>query len=280
MIDRSRISRLRPIYLPQPVNRQHSLNQSLVAWWKCLPGLTGSQYFYDLLGLNKGTLTNMGSGSGWGGSPAPGGWGSLRFVAASSTYIDAGTSAVFDFPTQNFSVAFWVNPSSLPVGGFTPVSRGLYHVDGWYIFVDSSGRVWIAEQSSGVERSLRTTTGISAGSWTRVVAVRTGTSTAAIYFNGVPKSTTTGESAFGDGATSTRALAIGGPSSTGSLTGQEDSVKIWSRALTAAEVVWEYRDELNGCLDTLNRLGGLTAAQQQMAAFVNGEASFAGYVEG
>ena len=97
---------------PYRLNPRAPLNQGLVAKYICLPGMTGGQYWYDLCGKNKGTLTNMTSGYGWQGAIGrPGGWGAMRFDGVND-YIAIANSSKLDF-TSAYTISAWLYPPSL-----------------------------------------------------------------------------------------------------------------------------------------------------------------------
>jgi hypothetical protein len=84
-----------PVFGPDPVNRAHPLNDGLVTWWLTLPPTDGGLRWYDLLGLNHGTLANFGAGFGWRGTTRPGGFGQLTFDAAAGSAVDPASAAPF-----------------------------------------------------------------------------------------------------------------------------------------------------------------------------------------
>lgn len=256
-----------PIYTPAPVNRQHRFNRGLVAWYKCLPHLSGGRSWYDLMGLNPGTLTNMGAGSGWGGSPAPGGFGSLRFDGTND-YV----GVPLNLATKPSTLSLWMR-----VDVFGPS-------DGSPVFVHSGSHYWAY---NGSAKTLEFYNGnwrssgalaVSAGQWHHYCMVATTVDTT-MYFDGVQvynaaQVITTGSSTTALGA---RTDSLASPNI---LNGALDNIRSYSRALSAVEVAWLYQDERLGNPATLNRLGGLTAGQQARPWFVDGECSSARFVEG
>ena len=89
-----------------PVNRLHSLNRGTLSWHLGLANLTGGVKFLDLMGLNHGTLTNMGTGSGWSPTARQGGFSQIIFDGTNDT-IDCGTAYPM-FGTGDFTLAAWV----------------------------------------------------------------------------------------------------------------------------------------------------------------------------
>lgn len=227
-----------PIYLPQPVNRRHPLNRGLVAWWKVLPAWNSGNKWIDLMGLSPGTLANMGTGSGWGGSPAPGGLaGSMRFDGVNYTQVQFPGIAM----GTTCSAFVWMNALSGTDG------------DG-SIIVDSTGSVGLLWYNPthrlDVYYSGRHLGSIDLGigQWHRVGFTAVA-GLVTYYVDGKPDGTT--YSGF-PGFTAAR---IGSDLPGGDrLLGNMDSIKLYpSRALSPSEVAWEYLDERAGCLNTLNR---------------------------
>src|SRR5215475_14380364 len=64
---------------PTDLNTAHPLYPGLLAWWIVHPHLAAGPTWWTLIGQTHGTLTNMGSGSGWQPSTRPGRPGELRF---------------------------------------------------------------------------------------------------------------------------------------------------------------------------------------------------------
>jgi hypothetical protein len=91
---------------PLVVNRGHPLNRGRISWYLALPGINyGGARWYDLIGSNHGTLTNMTtSASGWRGTTRPGGWGSLQTDGADD-YIDCGAVPL---DSNNWTLASWI----------------------------------------------------------------------------------------------------------------------------------------------------------------------------
>jgi hypothetical protein len=81
------IRRYRPIDLRNPINQSAPLNRGLVAWYLGVPGLSGGSKFYDLRGVNAGTLNSFGTGYGWGPTNRPGGFAQINFNGTASLIV-------------------------------------------------------------------------------------------------------------------------------------------------------------------------------------------------
>lgn len=96
------LSPSRPVFLPDPVNRSHPLNDGRIAWWLSLPGWEGGNRWFDLMGLNHGTLTSMTTaGTGWAPTTRPGGWEHVLF--GNGTHVVTPMAATLG----SFAVAAW-----------------------------------------------------------------------------------------------------------------------------------------------------------------------------
>ena len=154
-------------------------------------------------------------------------------------YVDAGNGTNLNFTTQDFSIEWWINPSSIK--DQMPVSRGLYLTDGYYAVMNSNGQIGLTTQVSGTQTQiLSNTSQYAAGSWQHFVVTKSG-SVGRVYKNGVELSKSTNES-LNNPTTSTRSLLIGDYNGGGSwdLNGLLDDVKIFNYAMTPAQIKLEY----------------------------------------
>lgn len=256
-----------PVYLPQPVNRRHPLNQGLVAWWKVLPAWSAGNKWLDLMGLNPGTLTNMGAGSGWGGSPAPGGYGSLLWNITGQ-YIDTNAAVANWNWNSPFTWACWIFNNNGATSNRQIMAGTLNSgaTVGWFVDLFSSNTSDFRFKMTSLVGSMDRTTTANALviGWNRVIVTGDGTGTLAglkYYINGQPNTTsvlpvdTLGTSDPRTGLN----YRLGQSGAFTTITGKSglrvDSNKIYSRALSPAEVAWDYRDEVTGNRQTLNRYG-------------------------
>ena len=155
--------------------------------------------------------------------------------------VNCGTSlnAVID-PLNKLTVQAWVKPSS---------SAGLGVIIGNYANSDQNSMQFLLRRdsndytfwvsgSTGVFKVVNATNAVTVNTWQHVVGVWNG-SDLKIYINGTLTATTTGvtESSF---ASTTNSIIIGNnQAATGAerFTGSIDEVRIWNKALTAADIL-------------------------------------------
>jgi len=268
------IDNISPVYLPDPVNRQHPLNQGRIGWWLALPEISGGRFWYDLMGLSHGAVVQGASGAGFGWKPTarPGGYGDIRFDGAGGS-IDCGASDRFNFTSQNFSLSFWLLAETLtnqPV----VINRGTFLVDGWYIFINSSGQIELQLESSGADHHAISNNTVVAGSYDHFTIVRASTTAVKIYKNGVSVFVLGNVS---DCANSTAPLVFGRyiTGSANNLRGRMDDISIWGRALSATEAMELYNLSRRGYPGVLNRWQQRTVADP-LATVVPGAAFLPG----
>ena len=246
------LGKFAPVNLRSPVNKAHNLNRGRVAWYLTLPGWYGGAKFYDLMGLNHGTLTNMGNvNSGWRGTTRPIGFGHLLFDgSASNVAVPSGMTARFNGGVI-ISVASWVKPT--------------VSISGYQSIVDMANRAigMFFESPTSLYTSIGSP--VSAGSgiaispafqldvWQRIMLTCDGV-TVRIYVNGKQAGSTTSASVIGT-TIGSQALSIGGnPSGVAVLQGSQDDISFWLRALSATEARQDYDLSRQGYPGVLNRV--------------------------
>lgn len=238
----------RRVYAPDPI-ASHRLNDGLLAWWLCLPDLTGGRQFLDLRGLYHGTITTP-INARWSSSTQPGGLGSLTLEGTS--YVDipntvAGPLAL----TDNFTLACWFNVTTV-VGLQGLIVR--YHVSGdnsYFLRLNGTGLDFGGATSiSSTGITLATNTWYSA-----LATYGSGlpTNQAYIYVNGKQVASGTGVTPFQAG---TSGVQLGNDYTAGSrsLQGQLNDCRIWGRAFSAADAYAWHNESLLGNPETLNRV--------------------------
>ena len=149
----------------------------------------------------------------------------LQSDAASA--IDVADSALFDVAA--LTIEAWIHPTQLPAAG---QRMGIIDADGQYgFFLHESGRL----QCTAGGSSSQVEANVPANQWTHVACTYDGANRR-IYVNGGLISETTG-SAINTGGTTGITIAGNNPPGGGSrLVGMIDQVRLWSRALTDAEI--------------------------------------------
>uniref|UniRef100_A0A6M3LV68 Putative lectin/glucanase superfamily protein n=1 Tax=viral metagenome TaxID=1070528 RepID=A0A6M3LV68_9ZZZZ len=100
-----------------------------------------------------------------------------------TAYIDCGADGSLNFISSSFSIAAWVYPST--IADQYLISRGLYSVDGYTIFLDNAGVIYLTTQQGGGQRFAATAAGILvANVWQFIACVRDNT-VGYIYKNGI-----------------------------------------------------------------------------------------------
>lgn len=205
------------------------LNRGLVGWWRFNEG-TGTNAF-DLSGNgNTGTLS---------GSTLPvwtnGVFGGALYVTTTHSYVLVNSSSSLDI-TNDITVSCWVKGGSQS-GAKGIVTKDGGSVQGWMLFWVSGKCQFDARAASSYNSSGASTNGIDTGTYHMVTGERTG-SMLSIWIDGVlSKQTDSGhtQSIAADGTS----IHIGDYNSgtTDQLTGSIDDVRIYSRALSATEVL-------------------------------------------
>lgn len=145
---------------------------------------------------------------------------------------------VFDYTIGNFSYAFWIKLNSL-AAQTVPLYKGRYEVDGWYVNVETNGITRIVTNILSSAVSLSSGAGaITTGTWYHIVGVKNG-SFSKLYINGAEAASGTLQN-----PTSASDDFLIGSYRAGALpvNGLVDDVRIWNRALSAAEAGDLYND--------------------------------------
>jgi hypothetical protein len=175
---------------------------------------------------NNGTLTNGPTFSSDNG-------GSIVFDGTNDE-IDCGSSDNFAFGTGDFTIEFWCNPDTLSTKCMISISStGTNSTENWQIRYDTSKVKWIYSGTSNVISSST----VSAGEWTHVVATRSGT-TLTLYINAVSEGTGSSSANLSDNGT----LRIGCTRAQNNyFDGKISNVKLYKgKALTAEEVAQNF----------------------------------------
>lgn len=217
----------------------------------------------------NGTLTNMtttgqdaATSSGWTANNRRWGSGALMFDG-SNDYINAGTNSALNI-TGDLTIETWVRIDTLPTSWKSIVSKANSDSDNSYVlrFGGSSiiGQFYDGNGSS-VNNILtwNPSTCVKLGQWTHIVAVRSVSGNyMQVYCNGVLNNSSSGS--ITTAVTSSASVDIGANTSsspTQFFPGIIDSTRIYSRALTATEILSNYN---SGTVEFQMRGGNTTNA--------------------
>jgi PKD repeat protein len=203
----------------------------LIAWWKA------EDNAYDSVGGHHGTMQN-------GATFAGGRDGRAFSFDATDDYVDAGTNDVFNFSngTGAMTISTWIRVSSMPAFAYGLVSKASHGpggqftgpYSGWSFYLYSNGRIGFG--GAGVWEFYSPASTVSTASWYHV-AVTKAAGIYRIYCNGVEvASETSGAHASLETSTSTMVIGASYPDDS-FFSGMIDDVRIYNRALSAAEVV-------------------------------------------
>jgi hypothetical protein len=225
--------------LTNPVNPWDDLNAGLVAWWVGLPGLDGGPLYYDLCGRYTATMQNLaaaGSAAGWRPTLRPGGFGSDFLLDGTNAY---GQTPALSIPAP-FTVSAWFRLTTI---GRRNILFGQFSQCAFFV------------ESSNVLSLFRGVSIAGGGSVAANLDYHAAFSCGAVggtaYLNGVAV-----------GSTATGVNPLSGTYAIGDqypnhehCAGRIGSVRLHSRALSAAEVSEEYARGLAGWPGLLNRMG-------------------------
>ncbi len=219
-------------------NPASNLQQGLVGWWP-----------FDGAYLTTTTSTDLGSGGNNGtlsGGPTPsiGKLGQALTFDKSDDVVSVTANSAFNFDiTSNFTLSAWVYKTSADAtanGIFGKWQTGSSPY--WYCRIgDSASEVFCRfSNSGGTAENYQSASNVVANQWTHISVVANG-STVKIYLNGVIDSTTnitlTGTM---QNNVNLQIGNIGSSLSNHWFGGKIDDVRIYNRALTAAEVLQLY----------------------------------------
>lgn len=213
----------------------------------------------------NGTLTNFAStasqdqaaNTGWTANNKRWGVGALMFDG-SNDYVNAGNNSSLTPGTSSWTAEAWIKTSQTGTRGEI---MGFARADGggdvWHLSKDTSNHAWF-RYSSDAQSNLRSaagTTTITDGNWHYIVGVRDG-ATVRIYVDGRQENTGTGDT--GDISDASGYTSIGRIGAYDGLyfNGTIDSTRIYSRALTAAEILSNYQA---GNVELQTRVGADTS---------------------
>ena len=237
------------INLGNPVSSS-PLNRGLVGWWLALPQRMGGGQLLDLCQPGKhSVLTNTPTWQSAAGRP--GGYGAIKMAGSTQQLVVTGN------PLAGFSectVACWFLAASNFFAVNAPVrcldfgSTG----DGYRLLLDSANP---SKMNFIISEAFSSGTAISdaafpTNTWTHCAGTLSTGGTVTLYINGIAQATTATKAAT---FSHTVNLTLG-QDSDASKTGNQDDMRLWSRCLSASEMMSIYNDSRTGYGLTLNRL--------------------------
>lgn len=241
---------------------------NLVAHWKLNEssgttatnnaGSCGATCNGTLSGFSNTSARDVTVSSGWTQENRKWGEGALMFDGVNDM-ISVGDVTQFDGLSQ-LTVSAWIYPEYIPVGSIyhAIVAKADYSAAGNAFFMrmdDAAGVRFAVRDASSNQITCDTGAGVlpPVGEWTHIVGTITSDDKCFIYFNGVQKSTSS-NTAFTTIQNTTTALKIGSSdyASEQWFEGVIDSVSIYSRAWTPAEVISNYNV---GAVELQTRVG-------------------------
>lgn len=218
-------------------------------------GSCGSSCDGTLTGFTNTTGQDVLAGSGWTANNRRWGTGALMFDGVND-YITIPDSSNFTF--TDFSVEFWIRPNKngtydSPIGQY---DNGSGATGDWWNFERPAGTTisFKVDDDTAVTSADSTTT-LVPGNWYHVVGVRDQDSTLKIYINGKEEGSVA-ETPFT--IDSSQSVYIGNQyANSRYFSGVLDSTRIYSRALTASEILSNYQA---GNIELQTRVGSSTNA--------------------
>lgn len=237
------------IALGQPVNPAHPLNKRRVAWWLALPGRTSGPKWFDLMGQYHGTLTN---GPTWRGTARQGGCGELK-DDGSNDYVTAVHGGAFAPAAWTAAISVRVDGNSPNYPVFIANTNGSDRHVTLGLEGSTLNSIWWSLTGAGGSATTPISPGLSLGQWYRLVLTFDASFVKRLYINGTQVVTETCSSA--STASPTAFFLGGGATGFATLDGALDNGGFWNRALSATEVVNDYRLGRIGYPGVLNRTG-------------------------
>lgn len=215
-----------PVLVPPPSSGTNPTNTNLVVWYNLSDANdshSGAHHFTTTSGI---TYTSAKVGNG---------------MLSDSSGEFLGIADWGTIVSGSFSVCLWVNlptPTGSYKGLFSQYSSGSH---GWIVGIDSTGHpdFEVSSTTGGATNDVTSSDVLSGSTWYFITAVLTASTRQEIFINGVTKGNDT-TSIPSTAADSTADLDLGKYSGGTAMLGQYDSVAIFSKALTQAEIDWLY----------------------------------------
>jgi len=233
--------------VPYTMNLDHPLLRGLVSWHVVLPHLRGGLVWYDLIRQHNFTLSGTwAAGSGFLPPSRAAWWGEVR-MDGSNQGVFGGTDALWDFANTTFTVMLRFRTAATGTQQYLIAKRSGVQLGGWFLRIDSGTNTMTARilgsTGNAAARSTASTTNAD-GLWHSVLLVFTtdtvtaGNNAITIYRDGIPDQGTQTSTPDTYTACTVCRLSVGIPDDgTASLIGAVDSIRLWSRGLSAAEAL-------------------------------------------
>lgn len=228
-----------------PLNYQHPLLRNLSGFWLVKPPTMIGSYLLDQVGISHGLLQNFKTlPNGWSSVTSPGGAGSILFNTAGDTIaqIDCGNASLLQI-TGPITFACWFNIQGLSVNGNVLCAKYLEDggTGGYLMEVYNGGATTNLYGFIGYGNSVGGGTPLNSNQWYYGTVVSDG-NTIYIYLNG----NLDGSGSAATLVDSSTNFLIGSYSAAGlNFIGNIDGVMVWSRALSASEVMDMYHRSQN-----------------------------------
>ncbi|MDP2668785.1 MAG: LamG domain-containing protein [bacterium] len=243
----------------------------LIGWWKLDGASSGSIAnnttvgFEDASGSgNNGIAKNNGTGMAW--TAGKIGLGAVDFDGVDDYASTTNLAGITN--TTPFSVSFWRNSTDDSVRGcMVCTARSDSPYDGVWVQMETNHSITFAiDGTPGTKsRNIRSTATPGLNTWHHIVATYDGSDTIGglkLYVNGVSGYTTVGDT--GSGTITNRSWRIGAAQDPigNYFKGKIDEVRIYNRALSAAEISQLYNYGLPRFVPTAGKLGqGIDSTQ-------------------
>ena len=249
-----------------PVNWQHPHNFGLLAWYLFVPGAIGGPTWINMADVGRykmGLSSSIVKQAAWRDTPVRnGGWGGLKLLTAASDHCDTSTPAVTAEP---LSMSGWFRLTGVDVDQSIVTVNGLNarHTLG---FLNAGDVVCATSVTSVGGASSATSAGVLANVWSHGCAVFAGAADRRAYHNGGGKGTETTSRAVSGMTRTSLGVHFFGGTGTAHLNGHIDSVKIWNRVLSDADVVCDFEEGKHGYPSLLNRVNRRRSRNAAVAA--------------
>ena len=270
-------SQNRSVNIAGPVNRAHPLARDLAHWWLCLPGIMGGEFLPDIMvplsPMNTASMHAQRQTTGadtytnaptWGsGTNRPGGFGHMvnpAFTSPSGIMqggdaLGANGVGTFDFTlVAAFNIISFKDTSDCIMGQMGVGTGGIV------VFVVDTTHLLRFSMGTSVPHAFSGTTALTAEKWNQVAVTWTSVGPlAAIYLNGALETTsaalTVANRALPSGARNYIFSGNPNTSSARPLNARFDDFRVYTRALSAPEILDIYQNSLLGYPGLLNRTG-------------------------